>query len=63
MHILLPIGAIEGCNCERQNRFGLQAVGIYANTGWMRAWHIKRLDPAMPAEIVLRGSGIECVSL
>ena len=63
MHILLPVGAIEWRNCERAYRLGFQASGVNANAVRMRAWQIERLDSAMSAEIVLRDSGIESVSL
>lgn len=63
MRILLPVRAVKRRYLQRQDSFGLQAVSIDADASWVGARYIERFNAAMPAEIVLRNVGVECVSL
>ena len=42
--------------------FLVETPGIHAHSLGMRARHVKRLDPAIPAKVVLGTAGVERVS-
>lgn len=63
MNVLFPVYAIERNDFECLDRIRFETVYVYTDTGRMGAWNVKRLDAAVPAEVVLRHARIKRVGL
>lgn len=60
-NILLPVLAVKRCLCGPSDSAFVKATCVDADAVRMRPWNIERLDTAVPAKIMLRSFGIECI--
>src|SRR5687768_14565809 len=56
-----PVPAVEAGGCERADVDALEAADVHVDVIGVRAGHVERRNPAVPAELVLRGAGTELV--
>ena len=61
MNILFPVFAVERRNFNRCDRRPVKAIRIDADPVRVATRHVKGLDTALSAEIMLRHSGIESI--